>query len=149
MDCIYLGASIECDAAGIGSRKITRESLVELPNVGRCIKYSCEINSECKIEKELNPKHPICKNTSHLDLGDKLKAQSIVVYVKGVTSLKIEVERTTTSHRAGTASSRSFTFSEITCLFPNLLVNDPKQVAPSPKKLLSELPSQKPNESIK
>lgn len=143
MDCRYLGASIECDAAGISSRKITRESLVDLPNVGMCVKYSCEINSECAIEKELNPKFPIYRKTSHLDLGDKLKAESIVVYVKGVTPVKIAVERTTNSHRASTASSRTFTFSEVTGLFPNLIISDPKQVPPAPRKLLSELPGSK------
>lgn len=135
MDCLYLGASIECDAAGISSRKITRESIQDLPSIGQCVMYSCEINSECKINKELDPKVPICKTTSHLDLGDKLKSQSIVVYVKGAGNLKVKVERTTGQHRGQTANSTTFTFSQITGLFPNLRITDPKQVPPRPKTL--------------
>jgi hypothetical protein len=140
MEYIYLGASIECDGAEIISRKINFGPLIRLPDLGVCHKYSCEINSESTIEKELSPKNPLFKETSHLDLGDKLKADSLVLYIRKIAQLKVQKITNTQSHRAQKANSNDYTYGEITGLFPNLkIIKDPRQIPPPKRKLLRDL----------
>lgn len=139
MEYIYSGASIECNAAEIISRKVNFGSLIELKDIGRCRKYSCERNSESTILKELNPKNPLYKETSHLDHGDKLKGLCIVVYVKKITQIKVELINNTGRHKAQKAYSNDYTFAEITEIFPTIKkLKDPVQKFPSPRKLLKQ-----------
>jgi len=140
MEYIYQGASIECDGAEIIFRKITLGSLINLRDVGLCRKYSCERNSESTIEKELNPKNPVYSETSHLDSGDKLKAESIVVYVKKCTQIKIQKIDKSHRHNAQQANSDVYTYATISEMFPNIkILNDPIQTFPPPKVLLKNI----------
>ena len=140
MEYIYHGASIECNGAEIVSRKINFGSLINFPDIGLCRKYSCERNSESTIEKELNPKNPLFKKTSHLDLGDKLKADSIILYIKKSPQIKVHKIDATGRHNAQQANSDVYTYGEITEIFPNIkIIRDPIQVLPPPKKLLKDI----------
>lgn len=144
MKYIYHGASIECEGAEIVSRKINVGAIVDLPNVGVCRKYSCERNSETAVKKELYPKVPLYKNTSHLDLADELAAETIVVYVRKTSPLRIQKIDNTHRHNAQEANSNCYTFCEIAVIFPNITVlKDPRQQLPTPKKLLSEVKNKK------
>lgn len=140
MEFVYLGASIECDGAEIISRKINFGTVVNLQDVGMCRKYECNQNSESTIEKELSPKNPVYKNTSHLDLGDKLSADTITIYTKKITSLKIDLVNQSHRHKAQITNSKVYTFGQIDEVFPNQkILNDPRQKLPAPKKLLKEI----------
>ncbi|MCK9412118.1 MAG: hypothetical protein M0Q53_07435 [Prolixibacteraceae bacterium] len=140
MEYVYKGASIECDGAEIISRKINFGSLVNIPDLGNCRKYSCERNSETTIEKELTPKIPIRRGTSYLDLGDKLKADSIVVYIKRASNIKIHKIDKSHRHNAQLANTDVYTHAEITEIFPNMkILNNLIQTFPPPKKLLKEV----------
>ncbi|MEP7169126.1 MAG: hypothetical protein ABI855_07110 [Bacteroidota bacterium] len=136
MKFVYQGASIECESAEIISRKILLSSFQEIPNVGRCKKYNCTRNSEATITKELNPKAPLYSETSHLNLGDMLEAENIVVFVNQANNLKVIKIDNTHRHNAQQANTNSFTYAEITMQFPNFTeLKDPKQVKPAPQKL--------------
>jgi hypothetical protein len=140
MEYVYLGASIECDGAEIVSRKINFGTIVYLQDIGNCRKYECERNSESIIKKELTPKYPLYKKTSHLDLGDKIRADTITVYIKKISTLKIDPINKSGRHKAQLTYSKEYTFSEIIEVFPNQkILNDPRQVLPAPKKLLKEV----------
>jgi len=140
MEYIYQGASIECDAAEIISRKINYGALISLPDIGICSKYSCERNSETTIQKELTPKNPIYRSQSHLELGDKLTAENIILYIRKSTKIKVEKIDNTHRHNAQAAYSKCFTYAEITMIFPNIKeIKDLRQIPPPPKKLLKEL----------
>lgn len=140
MEYIYLGASIECNGAEIISRKINFGALINLPDIGLCRKYNCARNSESTIEKELSPKNPVYKETSHLDLGDKLKADSIVLYIKRATQIKVHKIDNTHRHNAQQANSDVYTFAEISEMFPNIkILKDPIQTFPPKRKLLKDI----------
>lgn len=136
MKYVYQGASIESDSANIVSRKILLSSFQNIPNVGNCKKYNCSRNSEATIVKELNPKLPLYKTTSHLDLNDMIEAENIVVFVNQTNQLKIGKIAKSGRHNAQEANTNGFTYAEITMQFPNFaLLKDPKQIKPPPKKL--------------
>lgn len=140
MEYIYSGASIECNGAEIISRKINFGALISLPDVGLCRKYSCERNSESTIQKELDPKNPVYKKTSHLDFGDKLKAESIVLYINKTTNIRIQKIDKSHRHNSQKANSNVYTFAEISQTFPNIkTLKDPIQRFPPERKLLSEI----------
>lgn len=143
MEYIYQGASIECKGAEIISRKINFGALVQLPDIGVCRKYSCERNSESTIEKELVPKNPLYKTTSHLNLGDTIKADTIVLYIKKATQIKVSKIDNTHRHNAQQANSNVYTFAEITEMFPNIkIIKDQLQAFPPEQKLLKNITKQ-------
>jgi hypothetical protein len=140
MEYIYQGATIECDAAEIISRKINFGALISLPDIGVCSKYTCERNSETTIQKELNPKNPLYKEQSHLDCDDKLTAENIVVYIRKNSKIKVEKIDNTHRHNAQKANSKHYTFAEITMIFPNIKeLKDIRQIPPTPKMLLKDI----------
>lgn len=113
--------SIECESAEIISRKTVISSLMRDPKIGNCFKYSCSRNASAEILKELNPKKYKCKNTSNLNLSDKLKSEKLYVLVAGATKLKDELKNQTHRHKAQKYISKSFTFAEISKPFHSII----------------------------
>ena len=125
--------SIECIGAQIISRKIYRSSFMEIKSIGKCTTYKCKLNSEAEIIKELqNPKKPIHKEASMIDLGDMLECESLFFAVNTFRTLKIGLINHTGRHKAQITKTDIYTFAEITRQMPNI---------PIPKLLSHPVPS--------
>jgi len=136
MEFFYTNASIECANAQIITRKIVPSSFSNIKNVGRCSIYSCSRDSSAEIQKELDPKQPRNRALSHLDHGDMIKAKDIIVYVNDLKRLNCDVQHHSHTHKAHEATTKYYTFAQITQPFPNLLpLKNPKQIPPTPLKL--------------
>lgn len=139
MEYVILDASIECNGAQITARKIVRQSILNIPNVGQCKKYKCSRNSEAKIIKELFPKEHIINERSALNLGDEIRADTITLFVNNIKDSTLEKAPNTGRHNSQHGSTECFTHAIITTPFPNLKkVNDIKQVLPEAKKQLQK-----------
>lgn len=148
MEYVYLGASIECDGAEIITRNVRFGSLVNLPDVGQCTKYKCDRNSESTITHELKPLNPLRKRQSHLNFGDCIKGDSIVIYHKKIARLKFEVIDKSGRHNARKTSTNNYTYAEITTTFIGIpQPKDPQQKLPPPKKLLKEVILEAPKQT--
>jgi len=125
MKYVHEKCSIECEAANIVSRKILRNSFIEITDVGKCTTYKCKLNSEASITKEIeNPKKHKYKETSQLNAGDKLECEDLFVAINTHRSLKIELVNHTGRHKAQVTNTDNYTFAEITRQFPNLPVRE-------------------------
>lgn len=131
MKIVNEGASIECLGAEIISRKFTRNSLILIPKVGKCMKYKCSLNSEAIILKELDPKEPKYNEASFLSINDMIEAENIVVYVNQIKNLKFTLINHSGRHKAQQSNTNTFTFAQITKQFPNLpKINTIKEISP-------------------
>lgn len=119
---IEIGESIECEKALINARKFTNGALVYDDDIGRCIRYVCSRNGNAITQKELNPKVALKKETSHLDLGDSIRAERFYILVKGIRRLRInKVGGFTGRHSTGRMVTSSYTFAEISKPFQNII----------------------------
>ncbi len=120
----YLSSeSIECESALINSRKPTIGAIIELDQIGRCRKYVCDLNSSAQIVKELFPK-PLLgpyKEASKLDLDDKLVCESLFLFVQGIKNIKFSVINLSGRHKAQEATTKSFTYAEISKPFEHII----------------------------
>lgn len=108
------GESIECLKCKLVTRKYSPSSVINDQTYGgRCFKYECDRNASAEILKELNPKNYKVRITSHLDLGDMLKAYSLIVYFQSKKRLKFDLVNKTGSHKAQEAICKGFTYAEI------------------------------------
>lgn len=136
MDYIYEGASIECFSAQIVTRDLKYSSMIEIPKLGFCKVYTCKRNSEAVIIKESDPKTAVYYKNPHLDKGDNIKSEEIVIYINTLKKIKIEVVNYTSRHKAQELITKYPTLGNITKVFTNIpLIIDPAQIPP-PKKLL-------------
>jgi len=120
----YLSSeSIECESALINSRKPTIGAIIEIDQIGRCRKYTCDLNSSAQIVKELFPKplHGTLKDTSKLDLDDKLVCEALFLFVQGIKNLKFSVINLSGRHKAQEATTKSFTYAEISKPFEHVI----------------------------
>ncbi|QHS63255.1 hypothetical protein [Chitinophaga agri] len=120
MPHITIGSSIECLGAEIHSRKFVPKIVVNIPNVGRCYKYSGDRNSDAVITKELHPKVPKYSTNSALSLSESIAGEGIFILVNSVKQLLIKVSPYTHRHKAQYCSTNVFTYAEITKPFPNI-----------------------------
>jgi hypothetical protein len=136
MEYVYNGAAIECSNADIISKKIEPGSIISVPNVGVCRKYTCTRNSEAFIIKELRDKKKKVNPKAHVDLNDSLRAENIVVFVKSTKTLSKEKCPYTGRHNTQYMSAPYFTQAEITRQFHNVKsLVDTKQIAAAPLKI--------------
>ncbi|MEI8203784.1 MAG: hypothetical protein WCH34_12260 [Bacteroidota bacterium] len=111
----YPGDSIECNGSEIISRKIIPSAFMEIIAIGKCKTYKCSLNSEATINKELpEPKTPIYKQTSHVNLGDILEGENISLAIFCKKNLKIFVVPYSGRHKAQKTITDCYTFAEIT-----------------------------------
>ena len=125
MKFVHEKCSIECEAANIVSRKILRNSFIEIKAVGKCTTYKCKLNSEASITKEIqNPKEHKYKKTSQLNAGDKFECEELFLAVNTHKALKIEIVNYTGRHKAQVTNTDHYTFAEISRQFPNIPVRE-------------------------
>lgn len=109
------GEKIECLSANVFSKKITPSVPQNHPKIGIALKYNCERDGSSEIIKELSPKKYKISEESHLDLNDKLKANSLYCLVKGIRPLpKTKIGGHSGRHSSQNIKTNDFTFSEIT-----------------------------------
>ncbi len=109
-----LGDKIECLAADVFSKKITPSMPQNHPKIGLSLKYSCERDGSIEIIKELIPKKALISDTSHLNLNDKLSANSFYCLVKGIRPIsKSKIGGHTGRHSSQFIKTNDYTFSEI------------------------------------
>jgi len=138
MEYIYQDAEIECSVSDIISRNIITGSIISVPNVGICRKYTCKRNSEAFIIKELDPKEAKISDGSHLELNDSLKAENLTVFIKYSKTIDKEKCPYTGRHNVQYMTARYFTHAIITLQFINITkVLDIKQVKANPIKKIA------------
>ena len=137
MEYVILGASIECAAADIISRKIQRTSIQNIPQVGVCKKYKCSRNSEAHITKELTPKVAIVNLKSKLSLNDSVSGETITVFINNIKDKGLDKAPYSARHKAQFGSTKDFTHAFVTVQFPNISeIIDKKQLEALKLKLL-------------
>lgn len=141
MEYVINGASIECAAASIVSRKIERTGVQNNPKLGLCKKYKCSRNSEAKISKELSPKKALLNPSSLLDLHDKISGETISILTSFKKDLCAIKAPNTGRHKAQFTDVDGFTQAIIVVQFPNLSeIKDPNQLKALMPKMESLLP---------
>lgn len=137
MEYVFDGAQIEAAGTNILSRKIVASAAVDIPNVGKCMKYNCSRNSSACITKELEPKQPRFRTTSILNNQDSIKAKNMVVHILSKRPLKISKVPLTSRHNSQATNTRCYTHAQISMPFHNLgELYDEKQIAPKETPLL-------------
>lgn len=120
----YLSSeAIECESALINTRKPSIGAILDIDKIGRCRKYSCDLNSSAQIVKELSPK-PEKGNyneSSKLNLNDKLVCESLFLLVQGLKSLKFSVINLSGRHKAQEVTTKYFTYAEISKPFDHIV----------------------------
>jgi hypothetical protein len=113
-DYFFKGEKIECLSANVYSKKITPSVPQNHPKIGLSLKYNCERDGSAEIIKELSPKKAKINEASHLNLNDKLSANSLYCLVKGIKPItKTKIGGHTGRHSTQFMKTDDFTFSEI------------------------------------
>jgi hypothetical protein len=84
-------------------------------------KYTCTKNAEAKIIQERKPKVYRRNPQSKLNLGDKLKAETIIILTNQLKLVKPEVITYTHRHKAMRAIYNEYTYAEIRYPFEHIL----------------------------
>ena len=105
--------SIECQSAEITARYLERVALIRIENIGRCLKYKTDRNSWATNLKELCPKVAKMNTNSKLDKGDKIEADSFLIYHNNLKPLKISIINYTGQHKAMQTVTSCFTYIQI------------------------------------
>lgn len=120
-DYYKTGDCIECNSAEIIARKPVPSSFVKHPILGQLRKYTCERNSSAEIAQELNPKKSIYDPLSKLNMGDKIQAEKIIVYVANSVIRFSVLGGHSGRHKSQYVKTKCFTYAKITFPFRHIL----------------------------
>lgn len=138
MEYIYQGAEIECSVSDIISRNIIPGSIISIPNIGICRKYTCKRNSEAFIIKELYPKEAKISDGSHLELNDSLRSENLTIFINCSKTIDKEKCPYSGRHNVQYMPTKYFTHAIITLQFTNIpKVQDIKQIKANPIKKIA------------
>lgn len=122
MKFVQAGDQIECSKSEVISRRITPRALKKIPRIGKCWTYNCKRNSSAEIVKELDPKKTRYCENSHLDEGDILSSEDIVVTVENIRKIQaVKIGGQTATHSSQKMRTKDFTHAKITKPFMHII----------------------------
>jgi len=126
MPCYYASQdSIECAQADLSFRRIAIKRPPEKhPVLGLLYRFKLTINGKACINKELDPKKAIINANSHLNIGDEVQGNILLILTqKALKKSDYDIERGSSTHRIQVFLHRYFTFAKIENQYPTV----PKQ----------------------
>ncbi len=122
MEFYKKGEKIECQCSEIIAKKIVPSVPQRHPKIGLSLKYKCKRDGSAEIVKELKPKKFKIDKNSHLNLGDKLNANSFYAIVKDIKKIKTQkIGGHTGRHSSQKFNTKKFTFAEISKPYPHII----------------------------
>lgn len=120
VDYYQKGDSLEGAKAKVFAKKIVAGALIQDPQLGRVRKFACERDGEAVIEKELSPKKPVKKDTSALNLGDRLICKKFYILTRDMR-LKFKKSAFSGDHNTNLGFPEDVTFAEISYPFHSIV----------------------------
>lgn len=123
------GDSIECSRCEVKTRKVVPSAPQIVENPGYVIKYDCSRNCSTENIEELSPKQFLYKETSDLDLGTILRADSIYILTTSLRKLTFRIIPNSGRHKAAKGLIKGFIFAEIKYPLQNVINSIEKRKA--------------------
>lgn len=113
--------SIEGNDIQLVSRKFIFSGLHDISEIGRCIKYQCSRDSYAKVTKCLLPTEKQLKESSHIEIEDKICSKDIIAYHKGIRRIKESKQSGFSgTHSTGVINTKSRSIAKITHPFESI-----------------------------
>jgi hypothetical protein len=113
--------SIECLKCEIIARKFVPSMPINDPVLGKGIKYDLSRNATAMILEELNPKTPVKRELSNLNINDLLRAESITAFICSIKRQKFELLNESGRHKASRTVVGAFAYAQIKYPLKNVI----------------------------